>query len=304
MAPQHATSLRTFKHHFLRLPRELRDIIYAEIYYNPLPEPISLNTIQIEPAGLALLAEDKTGLDLKPEILEALYTYNTFHVTFQDPHDTKNTTSPTGLSAFPQYEEYIRNLTVYAEEDVTFLRGKPNALENFELQCVLGQNASRAQWERLLKLSRLEQLTIRFQKAHASHFSWADFSPILIELRNTLPRLRLSFCVSFDTLLEREWNHPRWANSPNQDEFDPMGYVDVSEVVDLPTERDYRFVNPDNIQGSESYGRTIVGGLLGESAAGRRSLALTYVVCMPGALRVRMLDHHGIYKRMKDAGGA
>ena len=32
MSSPHATSLRTFKHHFLTLPRELRDIIYAEIY--------------------------------------------------------------------------------------------------------------------------------------------------------------------------------------------------------------------------------------------------------------------------------
>lgn len=288
----------TLKHHFQQLPRELRDIIYAEIYREPAPEPISLNKVQIEPAGLALLAGDKTGLDLEHEILEAFYAHNTFTITFPDPHYNKGT-SPVGFSAFPQYEENIRRLVLYTTEDVTFFRKRYNALEDFELQCLLGQNPSRAHWERLLSLTRLEQLTINFQKAHASHFSWADFSPILVHLRETLPKLNISFCVSFDMLLEREWNHPRWANHPNQDDYEPMGFVDVSELVGPPTEQDWKYVGRYEPHDNETYGRTIVGGLLGESASGRRSLALHYVVNSPGLVRVRMVEQYELYKRMR-----
>ncbi|KAF3003570.1 hypothetical protein E8E13_006425 [Curvularia kusanoi] len=297
MTVKHNVALPISKHLFLKLPRELRDLIYAEIFTNCSP-PISLHNVQVEPAGLALLAEDKEDLELKPEILEALYTYSEFTIPFSDPKGSENTCS-VGGSAHPQYEEHIRKATVIAEE--VDLRNA-TTLEDLETACLTDSNYTRAQWESLLSLSRLEQLTIQLQKTVPDHLFWADFSPIIIQLRRNLPKVNIRFMVSFDTLLERVWCDPIWENYTEPGNvvglpYEPMGFVDVSELIEPPTEGDFAYVEEHLSHDKSTYGRDIVRGLLDETAPLRRGLALHYVVKDPELLRVRIAEHYEVYKR-------
>ena len=100
MAAQHDASPPIPKELFLRLPRELRDLIYAEVFSDA--DPVSLHDVKIGPAGLALLAADGTDPDLESEFLEALYTHSTFIIPFSDPRGSEYTCS-IGGSAHQQH---------------------------------------------------------------------------------------------------------------------------------------------------------------------------------------------------------
>lgn len=302
MTAEQRTVRRAFKENFLKLPKELRDLIYAELYSGSAPVP--LEDVQIGPAGLALLAIEDQEMDqsLVAEILEAFYTHHTFSLTLSDTNDVRHI-CPADCSVSPQYEEYIRKLVVNAEEAEL---GGTTSLEALELRCLDVLHPTRARWEGLLKLPRLEQLSIRLQKRTNHHFSWADFSPILIQLRKNLPKLQVSFSISFDTLLERYWSDPIWENYTEpgnvvEEPYDPMGFVDVTELIEPSTKEDVTYVQENLAENMETQGQDILRGLLDESAPQRRALALHYVVREPALLRVRIMEHYEVYKKMRDA---
>lgn len=303
MAAQHDASPPISKELFLRLPRELRDLIYAEVFSDAAP--VSLHDIQIGPAGLALLAADETNLNFKSEILEAIYTHSTLIIPFSDPRGSEYTCS-IGGSAHPQREEHIRKAIILAEESELPCT---EALEHLETVCRSNDlGNTRAQWEGLLNLPRLEHLTIRLQKKVSAHFSWADFSPIIVQLRRNLPKLKITFTVSFDTMLERDWYDPIWENytepgNVQELPYDPMGFVDVTELIQPPTVEDFAYVEEHLAGDKTTYGRDIVRGLLDETAALRMGLAPHYVVKDPELLRVRIMDHYEVYSKMKTEQG-
>ena len=305
MTIEHDAVRTTFMENFLRLPRELRDIIYAEVYGGLKPVP--LEGVQLGPAGMALSAAGGFTMDpgFATEILEAFYAHNTFSVNLPYHRDGADACT-VKWCPHPQYRQYIRQLIVDAHEaDITMF----NSLEDLEHGCTDTSRLahhSRADWEHLLALPRLERLSIRLQKHQTNYLSWADFSPILAELRDRLPKLHILFSISFDTLLERYWSDPIWENYTEpgnvvEEPYDPMGFVDVSEIFEAPTKEDIAFVQDDFPDQLETTGRDILRGLLDETAPQRRALALHYVVKEPALLKVRMMEHYEVYKRMKRA---
>ncbi|KAH6614126.1 hypothetical protein C7974DRAFT_380497 [Boeremia exigua] len=273
--------------HLLRLPRELRDLIYAFVFRD-LPS-VPLDAVRTGLAGLALPALHDTAA-LTPELLEAFYTHATFRVQFSDRHP-----SPLGRSAFPAYETHIRRLEIDAVE-----ASLPDPLPLDALEAACRGSPSRVRWEALLQLPRLEHLAIRLQKT-ARGFCWADFSPVVVRLRERQPRPRISFSVSFDWQLEAYWNSPMWTVGGEENEvpYEPMGFVDVTALIGPPTEEDRAYVREHNLSEQPTLSRDPCRGLIGETAAQRRVLAETYVVKEPALLRVLIMEHYEVYKRMR-----
>lgn len=295
MSPNVKNELALFEEQFLRLPRELRDLVYANFYASSGLMP--LEDINANPASMALFAtsEGEMNPGFAAEILEAFYTHHTFSVTFS------NCSQPVNWGPHSQYQEYIRRLVIHTQE-VDF--GETASLVSLEHRCLEMPSSERSDWERLLELPRLEELTIQLQKRLNDRFSWACFSPILIRLRERFPRVKIVFKVSFDTLLERFWTDPMWENYTEpgnvvEEPYDPMGFVDVTELIEPPTEDDLAYVLENFSEQGETIGRDILRGLLDEKVPQRRILALHYVVKEPALLRVRMVEHYGVYKKMK-----
>ncbi|KAJ4990299.1 hypothetical protein SVAN01_04181 [Stagonosporopsis vannaccii] len=291
----------SFQELFLRLPRELRDLIYADIFCDLAPIP--LEDVQNSLAAFPLLAPEEMIRNTTYEAMEALYSHATIRISVAEPQPGEVTCS-LGHSTFPQYEKLIRKLVVHAEE--ALLSGAAS-LDHLEIDRRGRWQGTRARWEALLQLPRLEKLTVYLQKEQNDRFCWADFTPVLLQLREHLPKLHMSFSVSFDTLLARYWSDPIWENHTepgNVDElpYDPMGFVDVTELVQLPTQEDFEYVHEHLSNHEETRGQDIVRGLLDETAPQRRALAVHYVVKEPALLRVRMLEHYEVYKKMRTWG--
>jgi hypothetical protein len=168
----------------------------------------------------------------------------------------------------------------------------------------------RVQWLSLLDLPRLESLTIEMQKTLFSGFVWADFTPILFHLRHTLPKLNLTFKLSFDALLKAKWEVLSLLDPVNggwtlqTDPYLPMGYADATELIEAPSEQDRAYVREHIEEGSTDVGtRDACRGLLDETPESRRALAVHYVVKEPELLRCLMEEHWGIWKRERSGGG-
>lgn len=304
MALETGAETRAFRERFLRLPRELRNQVYADVYRNSPPVP--MESIETSPASTALLtAESNTDVDLTAELLEAFYTHSTFSVTFSDLHDIKTAAArPVCWGPYPQYLRHIRELIVCAQETTV---GNNFVIEEFEKKRLYLEPKGRAEWERLFHLPRLERLTVKLQKREHLFFCCADFSPVLVHLRESLPKLQVAFSISFDTLLERYWYDPIWENNTQpgfvqEKPYAPMGFVDMTELIGPPTEEDYAYVQEYLPREREIFGRDILRGLLDETPAQRRALALHYVAKEPALLRVRMMAHYEVYKTIRRTG--
>jgi hypothetical protein len=290
--------------HFWKLPRELRDLIYAEFFAES--KPTALEDVEPIPAGVALLVHEGSTLnpDLTSELLEAFYTYTVFHVTFPNSNNATNVYVPINWGPHPQHRQYIRNLIVHAQETQFHISNIP--LEAFENHCLNESCRARADWECLLKLSRLEELTIRLQKCDTSQFVWAHFSPVLIHLREKISKIRITFSVSFDMMLERVWDDPFWENFTEpgdigEHSYDPMGFVDMTELIAPPTAEDKIYVQEHLAEEQQTLSRDFVRGLLDETAAQRRALAIHYAIREPELMRVRMMEYYEIYKKTREA---
>ncbi|KAH7062020.1 hypothetical protein BKA63DRAFT_573224 [Paraphoma chrysanthemicola] len=279
----------------LRLPRELRDLVYSYIVREDSPVDLTNGNIQISLRYPIISAE----------WLEAVYTHNACSVTFYDS-DLGDSVPPRSLwGTFPSYKRHVRDLEVNATEALL----QETELEALELECTTQQPRCRRRWNELLGLPCLENLTIKFQKRNRNSFAWANFSPILYRLRERNQRLRITFNVSFDNILEEHWSvdpflHEGgggWALRAVEDEpYLPMGFVDMSELVDPPGDDDRAYVE-EYLLGSREIGwRDVVRGLLDETPANRRVLAQCYVVKEPPLLRILMAEHYAVYKRTKN----
>ncbi|KAH7089218.1 hypothetical protein FB567DRAFT_523307 [Paraphoma chrysanthemicola] len=279
----------------LRLPRELRDLVYSYIVREDSPIDLTNGNIQIS-LGYPIVSA---------EWLEAVYTHNICSVTFNDS-DLGDSIPPRSLwGTFPSYKRHIRDLEVNATEILL----QETELEALELECTTQQPGCRRHWNELLELPRLETLTIKFQKENRNSFAWANFSPILYRLRELNPRLRITFNVSFDNILEKHWSvdpfpHEgrggRILGAIEDEPYLPMGFVDMSELVKPPCDADRAYVE-EHLLGSRGIGsRDVVRGLLDETPAHRRVLAECYVVKEPPLLRFLMAEHYTVYKAYKE----
>ncbi|KAF9694467.1 hypothetical protein EKO04_007468 [Ascochyta lentis] len=298
MASWTKTESDTFEDRFFRLPRELRDLVYANVYADAAP--VAMENIDADLTSMVLFTSKAHQIepDHAAEVLETFFTHNTFHITFPDHDDSLPHAWPVPWSPYPQYHRYIRTLNVHAQEAGPDPTVPLRATKNEYLDETFPR---KTHWESLLELPRLERLNIYLQKRHNQYFSWADFSSTLIELRRRLPKLQISFSVSFDTLLEQYWTDPIWENYTEPGNvvevpYDPMGFVDVTELIEVPTEEDVQYVQEHCSEQKGSPGRNILMGLLDETAPQRRALALHYVVREPSLLRVRMMENYKAYR--------
>jgi hypothetical protein len=292
MAEMQPYSLEELGRRLLQLPRELRDLIYPHIVREDSPIDITNRDIQV-PLSFSILSA---------EWLEATYAHNTCSVTFYDFSLNEGIPARSLWGASPYHKRFIRDLEVNATEGLP----QEKELKALELECTTKRPHHRQKWNELLDLPRLESLTIQFQKRNRSVFVWADFSPILYQLRERNPKLRITFNISFDEILEHQWSvdsflHEErggWTTRALEDDsYLPMGFVDMSELVQPPDDDDRAYVE-EHLLGSREIGsRDVVRGLLDETPTNRRVLARCYVVKEPPLLRMRMAEHFAIYKR-------
>jgi hypothetical protein len=307
MTNERQAAHRTFAENFLGLPKELRELVYTEVFKDSAPVPLEDGAIS--PAGEALLALGGRlrNPDFEDEVLKAYYTYSTLVVNHQDygcsamSEDRPCSCTILWLSQ-SQHCRYIRNLIIDTQEAGISARTQLRTLA--ELEVATARTHYRRCWEQILELPRLEELTIKLQKTNNNQLAWADFTPVLRVLRESSPRLQISLKVSFDALLEAYWSDPIWENTTEPGNvveypYDPMGFVDVTEVIQEPTEEDLAYVNEHLPEEIRTPGRDILRGLLDETASQRRALALHYVVKEPALLRVRIKEHYEVYKKMR-----
>ncbi|KAF2129591.1 hypothetical protein P153DRAFT_22269 [Dothidotthia symphoricarpi CBS 119687] len=269
-------------YYFLKLPRELRDLVY--FYLVTDSSPIVVTDVVLQP-----IIPHPT---LAAEVLEATYTYNTFETTIS--HDAENA-SRNIWKQQAKYTKYIRHVIINTTEVGINLDAcsDGSALERMEYDCTVRRPHIRKPWEDLLELPRLESLVINLQKRESAVFDWANFSPILYELRARLPQLHTTFNVSFDDILRVRWEDESWADPVP---YIPMGFIDVSEMIAPPSDDDRKYVEKHLPNMRTTVSRDAVRGLLDESRAQRRSLGQYYVVKEPALLRLRMAEHYQVYK--------
>jgi hypothetical protein len=279
---------------FLNLPRELRELVYTH--------GIVRDTLELTDRDISAPVHHPA---INVEWLEAMYAYSTCSVTFSDARELRdNGVQHSLFGNHPEYKRLIRYLVVnvleaeLGEED----------LERAEHECVTRKPEARQEWNELLQLPRLESLTINMQKTKSSSFVWANFSPILYEIRERMPKLHVVFNISFDTLLENKWNIDlaqsellrQWIpRDITNDPYLPMGFVDLTALIAPPTNEDREYMR-DNFLGPMDVGSVdIVRGLLDEIPEHRRLLTEHYMVKEPAVLRVVMARHYEIYKRVR-----
>jgi hypothetical protein len=275
---------------FLDLPRELRDLIYP--YMVTQDDPIDITHTNLKsPVEHPVIAA---------EWLEAIYAHNICSVTFSIETVLKNRSVQRSIwGAHPEYKRCIRWLTINVDE--AFSYEHQYILGKLEPKCIIKDSQCRQEWKDLFELPRLESLAINMQKQYPRMFSWAIFSPILYQLREHMPRLQITFNISFDAILDHVWDEMFYIDNAHDDSYLPMGFVDLSDLIALPTDEDKRYVD-EHMRGSRDVGaRDIVRGLLDESPENRRLLAQHYVVKEPQLLRVLMAEHYEVYKRNRDA---
>jgi hypothetical protein len=311
MTSEHQAAPRTFTENLFGLPKELREMIYAEVFKDSTPVPLELGGLS--PAGKALLALGGRPLDpnFEEDVFKAYYSYSTFSVQFsnhQAPYckvTGNNIGCPCSVKWLPGSKicQYIRTLVIHSQESgIDSSVGRKaktmNALEHFH-----SKRHFRRCFEQLLSLPRIEQLTINLQKHNNEQFCWAIFTPILSSLRERSPKLQVSLNVSFDALLEAYWTDPIWENATEpgnviEHPYDPMGFVDITELIEPPTPEDIAYVQEHCSGQLMTPGQDILRGLLDETASQRRALAVHYVVQEPALLRVRIKEHYKAYRWM------
>lgn len=275
-----------FGHHFLRLPRELRDLIYAEVERG---FPIDITDTDIHVA-----VEHPV---IQAEWLEAIVKHSIFNIDLSDTQELQNRTVQRSIwgTSGSLYEAFMRQLVVNATEASL----PQTSLEEIEHECTTVTPWHRQEWNELLRLTQLEELTINLQKSQRKTFAWANFSPILIQLRAQLPKLRITLNVSFDTILEEAWDLDIVTLYPDGGPYQPMGYVDMSNLIAEPTDDDRRYVE-EHLSDTKDLGkRDCVNSLLYEFPNSRRVLAPFYMVKDTPLLAVLMQEHYEIYKRVR-----
>lgn len=284
---------------FLALPRELRDHVFYFVVYDDAPWDITNSDIQIP----------LRSSTISTEWLEAAYTHRICRVTFSDPELLRRGQIQHSIwGPSPQHKRFIRCLIVNASE--ASLAHREN-LEDYEHDCVVQHPEVRQEWLELFELPRLESLKIEMQKTNNTLCCWANFSPVLCQLCEQIPALRLEFHVSFDEILRTAWEVYAANNvlvaigaEDEDDSYKPMGFADVSEFIASPTIKDREVMDlllssNESVSWMDVTRVDITRGLLDETPVGRRLLAPYYIVKEPALARVLIAEHYEIYKRLR-----
>lgn len=314
MAEQSSAAADDLGPRFLQLPRELRDVIYSFIVLSDgaikTTDRDKIAPPYVQKDGMLELTKRIIDVPvdhpmIRSEWLEAIYSYSKCSITFTHPTLLRENIFPHKLFGnHPENKTFIRTLVVYASEAV-LLQDDP---ESAEKECVFRKPEVRQEWNELLQLPRLESLTINMQKKVSSGFVWANFAPILYELRERIPKLRITFNVSLDVLLENKWNIDlaqseqlrEWIPRDTEDDpYLPMGYVDISDLTEPPTDEDRAYVKEHLPDTRDVGSNDPVRGLLDETPQYRRLLTKHYLVKEPALLRMLMAEQYEIYKRVR-----
>ncbi|KAF2467605.1 uncharacterized protein BDR25DRAFT_305393 [Lindgomyces ingoldianus] len=273
----------------LRLPRELRDIIYRYAFFSSSPIYFS------RPVHPLFVSSPYTHPTIGEEALEAFYSCNTFVVGSPRSNDQ--------WGKYLSYNPLIRHLVIHVEEELN----EPaistiSDVQEYESRRLSGADPVRRNWEKLLEFPKLATLTINLEKIRDNSFSFRTFAPIIYTLRAQHPKLVLKFCVSFDTILQSAWDdpywsHPNWAvNGINEESFNEAGPIDVTELIAPPSEDDKKYVEEFLPNRRMPMGRSVKRGLLDCNVSEKKALAKHYVVKEPALLRVLMEEHYKIYQ--------
>lgn len=282
----------------LRLPRELRDEVYNSLLQFPFPLPIKTSHFHRIPPTLW---KDPT---LHAEALESFYKLNTFVMNLEASEEG-NLADCWG--PWPQSKQHIRHLIVSCDS-------RYSSITDFEeYERTKWFSHDRRRWAQFLEVPHLESLTINMQKAHDTSLFTLDFAPILYRLRDLRPNIILKFKISFDSILQASWNDPWWqqfnpqpintyVSGPAQDvpeRYEPMGFIDVSDLIEPPSEGDQKYVKETLGHRTMPTTRYVTSGLLSETPANRRALGRFYVVKESELLRVLMAEQYEVWKACK-----
>ncbi|KAF2855775.1 hypothetical protein T440DRAFT_162743 [Plenodomus tracheiphilus IPT5] len=295
-----AESFNYFTNDLLRLPRELRDLIYTELCYGKSVYEMSDSII--EPTI--------TSPRLRQELLETFFSVTTcsiHHANFlavlnEIVQRVNGWTFPVPSNiwgAQAAYKPYIRRLEVNAMETEL----KETELLRLERECTIHRPEVRAEWAELLGCTSLQHLTIMWDKTSPTQFHWASFSPILYELRDRLPGLEIRFSVGYDTMLEEAWGDTVYDDGTTihyYPKYELCYGVTVTNLVEPPSEEDRVYVERYCQRKLEVKGRHAIEGLLTEEPEQRRLLIPHYVVKEAALARVLMEEHYQVYKICRD----
>jgi len=299
----------------LLLPRELRDMIYPHIVREATPiilasSPDSLiperDRVKQATSGLHPIAcAESSHPIIAAEALEAYWQCNVFALDLHPTCMIENTWIHGGAP-----KSQIRHLVVFVEEEPSAIFSTQSSSYGSADHLALFERThwdvpKRQKWNELLAFPKLESLTINMVKVLNTNFDWLFPGPILMELRSQNPSIQISFNISFDEILEEAWNQPGWAPaivpygvaaSSIPDRYQPMGYIDVSDVFLPATPEDKQYV-AEYLPGKRMpTGRHVTRGLLSEPPAQRRLLGHLYFIKEPALLKVLMEEHWMMYK--------
>lgn len=312
-----------------QLPRELRDQIYD----------LALSTSQDIWLKLPLLPHIPPILrddpNLLPEALQSLCKVNTI-VCDCEAALKLCTTESTIVNVKPQ--NHVRHLKIECNEmalDTHHLSKHHRSSSNdrhvrshshrepqmdyediYAYEKASEDCSSRKKWTNLLDFPRLKDLTVYMQKRGDGSLNTLNFAPLLYVLRHKKPDVKITFNLSFDKMLERLWSDTA-SLFPDQtfqgddispdEPYQPMGWVDISDLVAPPTQADIDHVHthlPDYVNTWRMPGkRSIREGLLDQTPAGRRALAKHYAVHEPELLRCQMQNHYKLYQQYREDHG-
>jgi hypothetical protein len=287
--PSWPTSAVCLANRLSKLPRELRDKIYAEALNADCPIQLTGDWLQHIPPML------RKNSDLLPEALEILPKIRPFTLDFDNLQVDEQSWARTCINL-----NDIRHLDIKCtelEESFVF-----EDLEEYEKKY---QNLpSRRLWAGLMQFPRLQTLAIYMQKTRDNgSLNTFDFGPILYSLRAKHPKIDITFSMSFDEILRERWYDPTWYTNDVSAEappYEPMGFVDMSDLIAPPTSKDDTYVqeylSAYMNTGRMPWNREIGHGLLDESPANRRLLAKHYAVKEPNLLRCLMRNHFEVYQ--------
>ncbi|KAF2268774.1 hypothetical protein CC78DRAFT_529752 [Lojkania enalia] len=288
-------NLQSFSSLFLRLPRELRDLVYPDVVNQSSPIPLS--NPEPHPITNPLLS----NATVATEALEAFYANNTFIVPIPSTFG-----APPTWTAHPHLQ-FIRRVIATADEAFNIHDG--NCLQRLsETMAPTEILHQYSYWTSLLSLTSLQSLTIHMEKRANLSLKSVEFAPTLYILRSRSPPPDIQFCISFDVRLKELWDYPFWDDFYTESnpmpvslarDYEPAGWIDMSELFGPATEEDRKYVEeylPDRVMPE---GRNVQTGLLDCSPDERRALAKHYVVSEPELLRVMMEEHYEFWKKYK-----
>ncbi|KAF2121153.1 hypothetical protein BDV96DRAFT_205091 [Lophiotrema nucula] len=189
--PTMSSSTPDIYRHLLRLPRELRDLIYPDIVKQG--DPIRLG--YAEPH--AITNPFHSNSMVAAEALEAFYKCNSFIISFDD--DPKARPVARQHWKYHPFFPVIRHLIIEATESV--INPEQANLEHFE--SLYWDSLARKNWTSLLSLDHLQTLEVRLEKRNDRNVSTFDFGPVLRELEHRASPPDIRVLTSLDRMLAR-----------------------------------------------------------------------------------------------------